>query len=359
MNIIIYGAQAIAMGTYEALTVLYPEVRITNFVVTEKGINPDSIAGIPVIEFNKLKLSVPVGERDKIKILICTPENVIKEIEELLRMNSFVNYTGINSKIWAELQKRLHIRDNKFRVLENFAMGERAASIEVFKAKSVKDSAVDTVYKNPVYMHDIHVGAAGSEKKLADISDNTGANISEKNGDYSELTGLYWVWKNILESDSGDKSYYGYVQYRRILELNDDDIFRLGNNEIDVILPYPMPYQPDIEQHHLRYLTCDKWKIAEEVLQKKRRNDNQSLKSILKQNYMYNYNIIIAKKHVLRDYCEWMFDILFEIDNIYKDIYKDRRPDRSMGYISETLETLYFMNNSKFNIAHTGCTFLC
>ncbi len=39
--------------------------------------------------------------------------------------------------------------------------------------------------------------------------DNTGDNISDQNHIYSELTGLYWAWKNL------DASYIGLVHYRR------------------------------------------------------------------------------------------------------------------------------------------------
>ena len=39
--------------------------------------------------------------------------------------------------------------------------------------------------------------------------DNTGDNISDRNAYYSELTGLYWLWKNC------DAEYKGLVHYRR------------------------------------------------------------------------------------------------------------------------------------------------
>ena len=41
----------------------------------------------------------------------------------------------------------------------------------------------------------LHVGRACGED-LGYPGDDTGENISAKNCYYSELTGLYWVWKN-------------------------------------------------------------------------------------------------------------------------------------------------------------------
>ena len=74
--------------------------------------------------------------------------------------------------------------------------------------------------------------------------------------------------------------------------------------------------------------------------------------------YLYNYNIIIAKGNVLSDYCEWLFPILFRIEEI-NDPNGTKKPNRYIGYVGETLETLYFMyNKDKLIIAHAGCKFL-
>ena len=42
----------------------------------------------------------------------------------------------------------------------------------------------------------LHVGRACGEN-LGYPGDDTGENISDKNCYYSELTGLYWVWKTV------------------------------------------------------------------------------------------------------------------------------------------------------------------
>lgn len=58
-----------------------------------------------------------------------------------------------------------------------------------------------------VYMP-LHVGAEGKEP-LGYTPDNTGDNISAKNSNYCELTGLYWAWKNL------ECQYIGLCHYRR------------------------------------------------------------------------------------------------------------------------------------------------
>ena len=58
----------------------------------------------------------------------------------------------------------------------------------------------------------IQVGAS-INPDLGYTKDNTGENISNKNPYYSELTGLYWAWKNL------DSDYIGLVHYRRYFAL--------------------------------------------------------------------------------------------------------------------------------------------
>ena len=66
-------------------------------------------------------------------------------------------------------------------------------------------------------------GSSSLEWLLSNMEgDNTGDNISEKNGSYNELTTIYWAWKNY------DADYYGLCHYRRYLSFMDS--FMPGND---------------------------------------------------------------------------------------------------------------------------------
>ena len=67
--------------------------------------------------------------------------------------------------------------------------------------------------KSDVYLP-VQVGKAlHPDLDLGYQPDNEGENISEKNPYYSELTAIYWAWKN-LKAD-----YIGLVHYRRYLGM--------------------------------------------------------------------------------------------------------------------------------------------
>ena len=103
----------------------------------------------------------------------------------------------------------------------------------------------------------IHVGAEGKELELGYVKDNTGDNISNKNKNYCELTGLYWAWKNL------DAKYIGLAHYRRHFcmkgtkgskkerFLSTKQAEELIKNN-DILLPKPRNYY--IETNYSQYI---------------------------------------------------------------------------------------------------------
>lgn len=354
---VIYGAQGIALGVYNAINLLYPEEKIDCFLVTERGINSSTLGGIPVIELLEFIKDKTEEEKANVTVLICTPENVMEAIEESLDEARMHNHIRIDSKRWAYLQDKALTISGIFTPLSTYPIGRKKANIEVFKMIHHKDKPLKSEHKDPEFVTSVQVGSAFADIKMAECIDKLGDNISNKNGDYSELTGLYWIWKNKIKRQ--DDKYYGLAHYRRFLELSEDDLSRLDENDIDVVLPYPMPYEPNVEVHHLRYLTEQEWDAVLHALEELEPEYARALSWFLKQEYMYNYNIVLAKGKVLDEYCSWLFPILFRIEEI-NNPDGGKVPNRYIGYIGETLETLYFMcNKDKLKIAHAGCQFLC
>ena len=321
--------------------------------------NANLVCDIPVRELHEFALDYADAQKDEIQIFIATPENVMDEIELCLSEYGFKNYVRLDSSRWAQMQRNACLVNGIFEPLEKYPIGFHVANIRVYKAKFHKDKKLQTRYQEADYISSIQVGAAMTDIRVAEVLDCIGDNISEKNGNYSELTGLYWIWKNRIQNRYyGEDCYFGLAHYRRFLELSDDDLLRLKDNDIDVVLPYPMPYEPNIEAHHERYLTDAEWSGVLKALEELEPQYANVFKDILKQEYLYNYNVILAKREVLEQYCSWLFPILFRIEEINNpDGMKEA--NRYIGYVGETLETLYFMyNKDMLRIVHAGCKFL-
>lgn len=360
MNLTIFGAQSIALSTYEAIHNLYPEKQITCFLVSEQGINPPGLLGLPVMELKQYVKEFTEQEKNNTEILIATPENVMPEIERSLDQCGLCSHVRLTSTRWAQLMSYYYAAEGKFMPLASFPVGYHSADIRMYMAKFYRDKELNSSYEIPSWISPVQVGAALCEERVADIVDCEGDNISHKNVNYSELTALYWLWKNGLQDSAKEKEdvYYGLVHYRRILELSEDDILRLSDNDIDVVLPFPMPYEPNIEAHHERYLKSEDWEAVGKAIQQLHPEYQDDLAELLKQRYFYNYNIVLAKEKVLTEYCEWLFPILERVEDLSVPKGADRA-DRYIGYVGETLCTLYFMaNKDKLNIAHAGCRFL-
>ena len=359
MNFAIYGAQGYALGAYKALKTLYPRREVSCFLVTSMGSNAPTLSGIPVKELAAFAEGMTGEEKQNVEVLIATPEQVQPEIEETLENYGFRHHSRLTSARWAELMKLFHVKLGRFLPLAALPVGCHMPFVRTYMAKSHVDKPLKKPCPVPDYVFPIQVGADCCDLRVADIADNTGEHISGKNGNYCELTALYWMWKNKLiadgSADGEEGQYYGLCQYRRGFDLLEDDLLRLMDNEVDVVLPYPLPYEPDIQAHHERYLKEADWNAMLAALKELQPEYAEAFPEILGQQYLYNYNLILAKKSVLRDYCAWLFPILERTEELSVPKGSERR-DRYIGYMGETLETLYFMKNAdKLNVVHTEC----
>ena len=83
----------------------------------------------------------------------------------------------------------------------------------------------------------LQVGAQGKQD-LGYLRDDTGDNISALNCYYSELTGLYWIWKNVHNA-----KYIGQMQYGRRLKISENDDFDAIFAEYDAIVAKPYHFE--------------------------------------------------------------------------------------------------------------------
>lgn len=359
-KIAIYGAKSLALGIYEAIHFLYPQYNCIGFVVSSLKNNPNTLAGLKVWELDELKARILPAEREAVEIVIATPEDIHEEITDYLLKNGFKKYICMDSHREAALMEQYYIKKGGFQSLHFPASG--TARLCVYQAKFFMDKPLKQKYEFPEWIVPLQVGAALTTDRVCELCDNQGVHISAKNVNYCELTALYWMWKNRLSLnekpregfDSEKKEYYGLFHYRRILDISDRDLFRIKYSEVDAILPFPTLCEPDIKEHHSRYIKESDWNAMLKALKELQPSYAAAYEEIFSQQYFYNYNMLIARKHVLKDYCSWLFPILERTEELSTPKGWERA-DRYIGYLGESLMTLYFLfHKDDLNIVHTG-----
>ncbi|MBS4462094.1 MULTISPECIES: DUF4422 domain-containing protein [unclassified Facklamia] len=174
--------------------------------------------------------------------------------------------------------------------------------------------------------------------------DDDGENISELNPYYSELTGLYWAWKN-LETDI-----LGLVHYRRFFvknksakELLDrvldaDSIVKLLESK-DIVVPKKTNYYIEtLESHYSNTLNDSHIDVLRNIIMTNYPSDIHVFNEVMQQTGGYMYNMFIANKKISDEYCEWLFPIL---DDAYKIIGNKGMTEFEKRYVGRLSELLF------------------
>ncbi len=200
----------------------------------------------------------------------------------------------------------------------------------VYMATHKKQDKYDKSYIKP-----IQVGADLTDIDLYQLKDNTLDNISNKNKDYCELTALYWIWKN------SNYEYVGLCHYRRFFNINklETMISHLKNGKM--IVPQVDSLRISIDKQFCSKHPKSVWNKMLDVLKEKYPDDYLLSKKVFSDNKIIPLNMFIAKKCLFDNYCEWLFDILFEVEKRIDTSNTNENLNRYAGFISERMFILY------------------
>lgn len=201
----------------------------------------------------------------------------------------------------------------------------------------------------------LHVGAEGKEK-IGFSGDNTGENISIKNSNFCELTGLYWAWKNI------NADYIGLVHYRRhfttkkIIPRKENEKFKIviSKEELekkldnyDIILPKKRNYFiENVYSHYEHTMYVEPLIEAGKIIQEKYPEYYPEFENLKRTTKLHAFNMFIMKKEYLDKYCEWLFNILFELEKRIDITKYDAFHARLFGRVSERLLDIWIKTNN-------------
>lgn len=195
----------------------------------------------------------------------------------------------------------------------------------------------------------VHVGKEGKDS-LGYQGDNEGEHISDKNPYYCELTGLYWAWKNL------DAEYIGLAHYRRNFVSKKGKnkfeciISKEKVNEIlentDVILPKRRKlYIETIYSHYKHTMYVEPLDETRKIIEEKCPEYLEFFDKKMQSRSGHMFNMFIMKKEILNNYCEWLFDILFELEKRIDPKQYSAFHARYLGRISERLLDVWIEKN--------------
>ncbi len=192
---------------------------------------------------------------------------------------------------------------------------------------------------NKDFIKPIQVGASLTDVDLYQLKDNIGENISDKNKVFCELTALYWIWKN------SNDDYVGLCHYRRFFDIQDKEEIIKTLESGKVIVPKLAYLGRSLERQYKHNHDSYIWDTLVSVLDEKYPEYNALSKEVFKSNKMYPFNMLIAKKEVFDGYCEWLFDVLFEVEKRVDIDKLDEYQARYAGFLSERMFMIYLLKN--------------
>jgi hypothetical protein len=242
----------------------------------------------------------------------------------------------------------------------------------------------------------LHVGREGKED-LGYLGDNTGDNISLENANYCELTGFYWIWKNVKDADYvglchyrryfivatklNDFYYYTSLSLRKIKgflknrkewkerkttikgysylnknimktekylenKLNDSDVLLLKEFKLNISM-----------KTHAETLFKREVEILRRIIEKNHLDYLKAYDDFMEGNKISPCNMVICKKEIFDKYSKWLFSIFHQLEKeveISEDTYKAR----IFGFLSEYLLNIYFQYNKNYRINRMDMLFI-
>ena len=363
-NVYIAGASSRARTTREYIEYLNPGWKVRAFLVSpEMTDNEDVVDGILVLPIKEdedidVNCEVYIGTRginhDKLSEELVgigfSPERIIPvsvDLDTRLR-NEYVR------KKYEEAGKDFVKFCDFTKGYDKDMSADTGVSACIYEASSVFDGKLSDAYEHLREEKRLQVGAALTDVRLpeAAAADNTGDNISIRNKQFCELTGLYWIWKNASED------IVGLVHYRRHFLLPDNWVRLFCKNGVDVILPVPLYVAPSVEENYRERHTSSDWDNMMNYLKENYPSDHKKAEAFFREGLYSPCNMLIARKEVLAELCEWFFPIVFAVADKggeREDAYQNRYP----GFISERLITYFFESRrDKYKVVYADKNFL-
>lgn len=200
----------------------------------------------------------------------------------------------------------------------------------------------------------IQVGYDEVSEHFGFQGDNTGDNISYKHRFYSDLSAIYWGWKNL------NVEYMGSCHYRRYFvskkpKYDDNKFFRyiLNREELESLLskcPVIVAkkrnyYIESIESHFKHTHESSDFDLLREIISEISPEYVDSFEKVAKSTSAHLFNTFIMRKDYVDSFCSFMFPILFEVEKRVDFSTRSEFESRTCGYLAEFLLDTWLIKN--------------
>lgn len=213
----------------------------------------------------------------------------------------------------------------------------------------------------------IHVGKAlHPELDLGIQGDNTGENISEKNGSYCELTGMYWAWKNLKNVDIIGLSHYRrYFDFHNMVKWPYDfdviptkDFENVNLDITDKIISYvkegglimskPKIYPCSLAEDYCVAHIGDDFRALQHVIKTTQSDEIRRAFHVVmhKKCSLMPYNMFLMRWDMFDEYCKWLFPLLQEVEKVTDISHYNPVQSRIYGYMAERLFNVWAYANA-------------
>ena len=352
-EIAVYGAGVMGRALMKCLKGAPYRLPVTCFLVGSMAGNPEEIEGIPVRD-----LEHGTEYRERTVLVALHEKHVAGAMEELRdRGFRFLVPISFDSDTWSNIRGNWLYCNQAESGLPSYldldeALPSDQAPADILSEDGIHiyvvHSAADRVLReNPPlrsFEIPIQVGAALTDRELFPVRDSRGENISAKNPQYCELTALYWIWKH-------DRAKYaGLSHYRRKFDLTGEQAQKLLYSDIDVVTTVPVLNFMGVRRQYCRDHEEKDWDTMLEAVREIHPEYAGAADRVQKGICYYGYNMFLARKEILDDYCRWLFPILSyceEKTGIRADCYQNRY----IGFLGERLLTVYLERNRHYKLA--------
>lgn len=189
----------------------------------------------------------------------------------------------------------------------------------------------------------LYVGAYKEKNRNEQyLYDDQNDEISNKNGNYCELTGLYWIWKNSKEP------YKGLVHYRRFFTKNSlstkskyfytESEMKKILKKFDIIVGEKL-YVPEknIYDDYVKYHYKKDIDNLKKVIEENFSEYNEAFNIVFSRNYYSPCNMMFCKAELFDSYCEWLFNVLNKLEEVTDITNYNSEQSRIYGFIAERL----------------------